>query len=227
MRRSIRFIVWSALVVGVSAGCQSNTAPEEFVPQALPAAALDVPASTDGATQIAILSGGCFWTVEAVFEHVKGVEDVVSGYAGGTAATAQYAMITGGSTDHAESVRIIFRPSQITYGQILRVFFSVAHDPTMIDSQYPDAGREYRSEVFYANEEQRKVALAYIAQLDAARILPKRIATRVDPLVAFYPAEEEHQDYLAQHQSEPYIVTFGLPKLDALERFFPELYRTP
>ena len=225
MYHPIRFILWSALLAAVSTGCQSTTESEEWHLQALPAAALDIPASPDGAPQIAILAGGCFWTVEAVFEHVKGVEDGVNGYAGGTAATAHYDMILSGSTNHAESVRITFRPSQITYGQILHVFFSAAHDPTQIDSQYPDSGPEYRSEIFYANEEQRKVALAYIAQLDDARILPKRIATRVDPLDAFYPAEVEHQNYLAQHRSEAYIVSFGLPKLVTLERFFPERYR--
>lgn len=224
MRAPIRSPTWP-LFVAVIAGCGSTT-PEERLERPVPPPALDVPASADGALQTAVLSGGCFWGVEAVFEHVKGVKDVVSGYAGGAAETAHYDMVTTGTTGHAESVRISFDPAQISFGQILRVFFSAAHDPTQIDEQGPDLGPQYRSEIFAVNESQRTVALAYIAQLDGARIFSRPIATHVDPLVAFYVAEDDHQDYLAKHRGDPYIVTFDLPRLALLERFFPELYRT-
>ena len=225
MRAPSRPPVWP-LFVAVLVGCSSSTVPEDLLARPVPPAALDMPPSADGALQTAVLSGGCFWGVEGVFEHVKGVVDVVSGYAGGAPDKARYDMVTLGTTGHAESVRIQFDPAQITYGQILRVFFSAAHDPTQVDQQGPDLGPQYRSNIFYANDQQRTVALAYIAQLTAGRIFSRPIATRVDPLDVFYLAEDEHQDYLAYHLSEPYIVTFDLPRLALLERFFPELYRT-
>jgi peptide-methionine (S)-S-oxide reductase len=226
MRVVTRFCGFALVAVMVMA-CQSTTTSEEDTFTTLPSPKLDVSVAAGGALQTAVVAGGCFWGVEAVFEHLKGVEEVVSGYSGGTAATAHYAMVTSGTTGHAESVRIVFRPSEITYGQILRVFFSIAHDPTQIDQQYPDSGPQYRSDIFYGNEEQRKVAAAYIAQLDATKLLPKRIATRVDPLDVFYPAEQEQQGYLARHLGDDYIVTFDLPRLAALQRHFPELYRAP
>ena len=225
MRGPLRYFAWPLLLVAVGVGCESTT-PGSRLEEPLPPAALDMPTAADGALQTVVLSGGCVWGVEAVFEHVKGIKDVVSGYSGGAAETARYDLITTGTTGHAESVSITFDPAQITYGQILRVFFSVAHDPTQVDGQYPDDGPHYRSNIFYANDQQRTVALAYITQLEATRLFPRRIATRVDPLVAFYRAEDDHQDYLANHLTEPYIVTFDLPRLALLERFFPELYRT-
>jgi peptide-methionine (S)-S-oxide reductase len=205
-------------------GC-GPTQPEEPKDLILPTPLLDVSPSGDGALQTAILAGGCFWGVEAVFEHVRGVASVVSGYAGGTAETANYDEVTTGSTGHAETVEIRFDPRVVTYGKLLQIFFSVAHDPTQVDAQYPDFGPQYRSNVFYLDEEQAEVARAYIAQLGAAGVFRIRIATRVDALERFYPAESEHQDYLPNHLGEPYIILFDLPKLEQLKRIFPELYR--
>ncbi|NEX23301.1 peptide-methionine (S)-S-oxide reductase MsrA [Thiorhodococcus mannitoliphagus] len=176
-------------------------------------------------TQTAVLGGGCFWGVEAVFEHVRGVSDVVSGYAGGDANTATYRRVSSGRTSHAESVRITYDPSQVTYGQLLKVFFEVAHDPTQRDRQGPDVGTQYRSAIFYANEEQARIAQAYIDQLNAAGVYAKPIVTQVTPLEGFYDAEAYHQDYLPRHPTQPYIVIHDQPKLTELERRLPELYR--
>jgi peptide-methionine (S)-S-oxide reductase len=177
-----------------------------------------------GATEIAVLAGGCFWGVEAVFEHVKGVKNVVSGYSGGSASTAKYEIVGSGRTGHAESVKISFDPSQVSYGQLLKVFFSVAHDPTELNRQGPDTGTQYRSAIFYADEEQKRTAEAYIAQIQAARIFPRAIVTQVAPLRAFYAAEAYHQDYLVNHPTQPYIVINDLPKVASLQRQFPDLY---
>ncbi|NEV60832.1 peptide-methionine (S)-S-oxide reductase MsrA [Thiorhodococcus minor] len=176
-------------------------------------------------TQTAVLGGGCFWGVEAVFEHVRGVEDVVSGYAGGDADSATYRRVSSGRTDHAESVRITYDPSQVTYGQLLKVFFEVAHDPTQLNRQGPDVGTQYRSAIFYDSEEQKRIAEAYIAQLDASGIYSGPIVTQVTPLEGFYDAEAYHQDYLPRHPTQPYIVIHDQPKLTELERRLPELYR--
>ena len=176
------------------------------------------------ATETAVLAGGCFWGVEAVFEHVKGVKNVVSGYSGGSASTAKYEIVGSGRTGHAESVKISFDPSQVSYGQLLKVFFSVAHDPTELNRQGPDTGTQYRSAIFYADEEQKRTAEAYIAQLQAARIFPRAIVTQVVPLNAFYAAEAYHQDYLVNHPTQPYIVINDLPKVASLQRQFPDLY---
>jgi peptide-methionine (S)-S-oxide reductase len=181
--------------------------------------------SGDGTLQVAVLAGGCFWGVEAVFEHVRGVESVVSGYAGGSAESATYDEVTSGLTGHAESVEIRFDPRVVSYGKLLQIFFSVAHDPTQINAQYPDIGPHYRSMVFSRDDEQEEVARAYISQLEAADVFRSRIATRVNPLESFYPAESEHQDYLPNHLDEPYIIIYDLPKLERLKRLFPELYR--
>jgi peptide-methionine (S)-S-oxide reductase len=178
-------------------------------------------------TEIAILAGGCFWGVEAVFEHVKGVVEVVSGYAGGSEEQAVYDLVVSGLTGHAESVRIVFDPEQVTYGRLLQVYFSVAHDPTQLDRQGPDYGKHYRSHVFHVDQAQRDVVTAYIDQLTDEGLFPRAIVTRLDPLEAFYLAEEEHQDFVARNPEEPYVVFYDLPKLENLRRLFPELYRVP
>ena len=187
-----------------------------------PPPAVDAPISSD--TQTAVLSGGCFWGVQGVFEHVKGVKQVLAGYSGGLAGTANYETVSTGTTGHAESVKIEFDPREISYGRILQVFFSVALDPTMKDAQGPDEGTQYRSEVFYTSPEQQRVAQAYVAQLDAAHVYGKPIATRIDRMEAFYPAEAYHQDFLVNHPDYPYIVVNDMPKVNALKRLFPTLY---
>ena len=175
--------------------------------------------------QTVVLAGGCFWGVDAVFKHVKGVSNVVSGYAGGSATTAQYEVVSTGTTGHAESVKITYDPSQISYSQLLRVFFSVVHDPTELNRQGPDVGPQYRSAIFYANAEQRQTGLAYIEQLKKAKVFTAPIVTQVVPLQGFYPAEEYHQNFLARHPEHPYIVYNDLPKLRALEKHFPALHK--
>jgi peptide-methionine (S)-S-oxide reductase len=190
---------------------------------AIPAPAVDAPLAA-GPLQTAVLSGGCFWGVQAVFEHVRGVRHVWAGYSGGAADTAQYEVVSTGTTGHAESVRILFDPAEVSYGELLRVFFSVAHDPTELNRQGPDVGTQYRSEIFYANADQRRIALAYIAQLERAHVFRARIVTRVDPLKGFYRAEGYHQDYLVHHPHDPYIVFNDLPKLASLKRLLPDVY---
>lgn len=175
--------------------------------------------------QTAVFAGGCFWGVDAVFKHVKGVSEVVSGYAGGNAATAHYEMVSRGDTGHAEAVRIRFDPAKISYQQLLEVFFSVAHDPTQLNRQGPDAGSQYRSAIFFTSAEQQGIAHSYIQQLTAARIFSGPIVTQVVPLQQFYPAEEHHQNYLALHPYQPYIVFNDLPKLELLRKKFPALYQ--
>jgi peptide-methionine (S)-S-oxide reductase len=187
----------------------------------------DFPASPGNAVQTAVLAGGCFWGVEAVFERLKGVSDVVSGFAGGSKATAHYEIVSLGMTGHAEAVKITYDASQITFGQLLTVFFEVAHDPTELNRQGPDEGKQYRSSIFYANDQQREVAQAYIAQLDAARIYKRRIVTTVVPLDGFYAAEAYHQDFLRRNPTYPYIVYNDLPKLRHLETAFPDLIARP
>jgi peptide-methionine (S)-S-oxide reductase len=177
------------------------------------------------AEQTAVFAGGCFWGVDAVFKHIKGVTKVVSGYAGGAAATAEYETVSTGRTGHAESVQITFDSSQITYGQLLRIFFSVAHDPTELNRQGPDEGTQYRSAIFYANEDQKRVAEAYIAQLNQAKAFRKPIVTQVTPAKGFYPAEAYHQNYLERNPGNPYIVVNDLPKLGELKKQFPDLYK--
>ena len=173
----------------------------------------------------AVFAGGCFWGVDAVFKHVKGVENVVSGYAGGSAATAKYMLVGTGTTGHAESVQVTYDPSQVSYTDLLKVFFSVAHDPTQLNRQGPDVGTQYRSAIFYANPEQKTLAERYIAQLSAAKAFPRPIVTQVAPLDKFYPAEDYHQNYLALHPDQPYIVYNDLPKLEALKETYPSWYK--
>jgi peptide-methionine (S)-S-oxide reductase len=175
--------------------------------------------------ETAVFAGGCFWGVDAVFKHVKGVTDVVSGYSGGAAATAHYEMVSEGTTGHAESVRVRFDPARVSYQQLLQVFFSVAHDPTQLNRQGPDAGSQYRSAIFYTGDEQQKMAQGYIRQLTAARAYSAPIVTQVVPLQQFYPAEEHHQNYLALHPYQPYIIFNDMPKLKHLQEQFPALYR--
>ncbi len=175
--------------------------------------------------QIAVFAGGCFWGVDAVFKHVKGVSSVVSGYAGGGAATARYGVVSTGMTGHAESVKITYDPSQVSYSELLRVFFSVAHDPTQLNRQGPDVGSQYRSAIFYATRAEQETAQAYIDQLNKAGVFSGPIVTQVAPLERFYPAEEYHQNYLARHPDQPYIVFNDLPKVRRLQQQFPALYK--
>ncbi|MDN3554535.1 peptide-methionine (S)-S-oxide reductase MsrA [Halomonas maura] len=192
---------------------------------ALPPPSTTGPASAGDALHSAVLAGGCFWGIEAVFQHLDGVTDAVSGYSGGAARTADYRSVSAGRTRHAEAVRITYDPDRISYARLLQVFFSVAHDPTQLNRQGPDRGPQYRSAIFYADETQRRVAQAYIDQLEAAEVFDRPIVTRLDPLEAFYPAEPYHQDYAYHHPNQPYIVFNDLPKVANLERLFPGLYR--
>jgi peptide-methionine (S)-S-oxide reductase len=177
------------------------------------------------AEETAVFAGGCFWGVDAVFKHVKGVTDVVSGYSGGAAETAHYEMVSQGNTGHAESVRVHFNPAQVSYQQLLQVFFNVAHDPTQLNRQGPDTGSQYRSAIFYTSDEQRMIAQDYIRQLTAAHTFSAPIVTQVVPLQQFYPAEAHHQNYLALHPYQPYIVFNDMPKLEHLREKFPALYQ--
>jgi peptide-methionine (S)-S-oxide reductase len=184
-----------------------------------------VPASVPSGDATAVFAGGCFWGVDAVFKHVKGVKNVVSGYSGGSAATAKYMIVGTGTTGHAESVQVTYDPKEIRYADLLKVFFSVAHDPTELNRQGPDVGTQYRSAIFYGNPTQKTVAERYIAQLDAAKAFGKPIVTQVVALDKFYPAEAYHQNYLALHPDQPYIVYNDLPKLAALKKEYPAWYR--
>jgi methionine-S-sulfoxide reductase len=186
---------------------------------------LDPPAESRG-LKTAVVAGGCFWGVQGVYQHLKGVKNVLSGYAGGERSTADYEKVSGGSSGHAESVQIVYDPAQVSYGQILQVFFSVAHDPTQLNRQGPDVGTQYRSAIFYTDESQKQVAEAYIAQLDKSGVFGRRIVTRVDPLKGFYVAEDYHQDYLLKHPDQPYIAINDLPKVRNFERVLPALYNT-
>jgi peptide-methionine (S)-S-oxide reductase len=190
----------------------------------LPDAANDDPLSKARGTQTVVLAGGCFWGIQAVFEHVKGVTSATAGYSGGSANTAQYETVSTGRTGHAESVLVVYDPSQVSFGQILKVFFSVAHDPTELNRQGPDEGTQYRSAIFFANDAQRRIAQAYVEQLNRAKVFARPIVTQIAALQAFYPAEAYHQDYAEHHPDEPYIAMNDLPKLDHLKKTLPELY---
>ena len=202
-----------------SAGCRAAAKPP------IPAAASDAPLAQMPGRETAVFAGGCFWGTQSVFERVKGVLKTTAGYAGGSAETATYAQVTTETTGHAESVRVVYDPSKITYGQLLRVFFSVAHDPTQLNRQGNDVGTSYRSAIFYTNDEQRKISQAYIAQLDAAHVFPKPIVTQVVPLKGFYDAEQYHQDYALHNPDNPYIQVCDRPKIEALKAQFPELFQ--
>jgi peptide-methionine (S)-S-oxide reductase len=210
------------LVVGVAlAACSSIAASARPIPDP----AVDAPLASSKGEQIAVLAGGCFWGVEAVFEHVKGVSDVRSGYSGGSSETAQYEKVGTGETGHAESVKITYDPAQISYGQLLKVFFSVAHDPTELNRQGPDTGTQYRSAIFYANDEQKRIAHAYIDQLNQAKVFERPIITEVAALKSFNEAEAYHQNYLVNHPDEPYIVINDMPKVENLKKQLPSLYK--
>ena len=211
--------ILGALTLLTVAACSATDA----ATPSLPDPGVDAPKATAKGTA-AVFAGGCFWGIEAVFEHVKGVSQAVSGYAGGSADSATYQKVSSGATGHAESVSVTYDPSQITYGQLLKVFFSVAHDPTELNRQGPDVGTQYRSAIFFANDEQKRVAQAYITQLQAAKVFPRQIVTEVSPLKSFYAAEDYHQDYLAHNPNQPYIVFNDLPKIANLKRQFPQLY---
>jgi peptide-methionine (S)-S-oxide reductase len=191
----------------------------------IPAAVADDQTAHAPGKETAVFAGGCFWGTQSVFERVKGVLDTTAGYAGGTAATATYDQVSSETTGHAESVRVVYDPAQITYGQLLRIFFSVAHDPTQLNRQGPDVGTSYRSVIFYTSEEQRKISQDYIAQLDAAKVFPKPIVTQVVPLKGFYDAESYHQDYALHNPGNPYILVCDRPKVEALKQQFPELFK--
>ena len=192
--------------------------------RAVPAPAADAAPGT-APSETAVFAGGCFWGVQGVYQHTTGVTSAVSGYAGGERGTAHYEMVGSGETGHAESVQVTYDPRQVSYGRLLQVFFSVAHDPTTRNRQGPDVGPQYRSAIFPVNEEQARIARAYVAQLDAARVFKAKIVTTIEPGRSFYPAEAYHQDYLTRHPTDRYIVINDLPKIDDLKRLFPELYR--
>ena len=215
-------IAIAALVMSAAA---ATFAIAEQAPKRLPApAAAITSASAPSGMKTAVFAGGCFWGVQGVFGHVKGVKQAVSGYAGGAAATAHYEIVSTGLTGHAESVRVTYDPKVVSYGELLRVFFSAAHDPTEIDRQGPDDGTQYRSEIFTTDAGQAAEAHAYIKQLSAAHAFDRPIATKIEPLKAFYPAEAHHQDFLPQNPSYPYIVINDLPKVAAVKKLYPELY---
>ena len=190
-----------------------------------PAPAIDAKLTPQRFSETAVFAGGCFWGVQGVFQHVKGVKSATSGYAGGTVENPYYQLVLNGSTGHAESVQVSFDPSQITYGKLLMIFFSVAHDPTQKNRQGPDIGTQYRSAIFYANAEQKEIAEAYIAQINEAKVYDSAIATQVAPFGSFYQAEDYHQDYLAKHTDNAYIQVNDLPKIERLKQTYPELYR--
>jgi peptide-methionine (S)-S-oxide reductase len=218
-------LLTAALVVGVIGVAAIRSAPPAENARIIPAPAADVSAS-DAKNEVAVFAGGCFWGVQGVFQHVKGVKNAVSGYAGGQKRTANYEAVGGGDTGHAESVRVVFDPRQVTYGQLLQVFFSVAHNPTQLDRQGPDVGTQYRSAIFPTTGEQARVARAYIAQLNTARAFDAAIVTTIEQDRPFYEAEDYHQDFLSRNPTHRYIVTNDLPRIEELKRVFPQLYRS-
>ena len=226
--RKIRIAAWLAAIlapalIGLALLRSPLLAAE--APVIIAAPALDNPKSA-GPPQTAVLAGGCFWGVQGVFEHVRGVQKVIAGYAGGDRASAQYETVSSGGTGHAESVKIVFDPGTVSYGQLLQIAFSVVHDPTQLNRQGPDVGTQYRSAIFYGDEAQKRIAESYIAQLEKSGVFPRPIVTRVDPLKGFYPAEDYHQDYFYYNPNVPYIAMFDAPKLQNFKRTFPELYNS-
>jgi len=212
-------------IVAIVAALASNNASAAENAVALPNPAVDSARTGTPGTETAVVAGGCFWGIQAVFQHLKGVTSATSGYSGGAATTAEYEVISTGETGHAESVQIKFDPAQISYGQLLKVFFSVAHDPTQLNRQGPDTGSQYRSVIFYANDEQKQIAQGYIAQLGQAKIFPHPIVTQVAPLKSFFAAEDYHQNYATLHPDNPYIAINDAPKAEHLRQQFPELYK--
>jgi len=214
-----------AILIGVAGVLWSAQGPAAASAIPLPDPVVDQQLASDE-PQVAVLAGGCFWGVQAVFQHTNGVQLALSGYSGGMKTNPSYEEVTTGRTGHAESVQIKYNPREISYGQILKIYFSVVHDPTQLNRQGPDVGTHYRSAIFYANDEQKKIAEAYIAQLGQAGVFKSPIVTKVGPLTAFYPAEAYHQDYAIKHPTQPYIAIHDLPKVDNLKRLFPNMYRT-
>jgi peptide-methionine (S)-S-oxide reductase len=211
--------VLAMALLGISCSARADTVNKE-----IPVPAVDSPVAKG--REVAVLAGGCFWGLQGMFEHVKGVTKVVAGYSGGEKATANYEMVSTETTGHAESVEITFDRTQISYGRLLQLYFSVAHDPTQLNRQGPDSGPSYRSEIFYTSPAQERVARAYVAQLTNAKTFGSPIVTKIEPLKAFYPAEDYHQDYLIENPRQPYIVVNDLPKIEALRRVYPKLYRS-
>jgi|SRR5579863_9350138 len=224
MSRIARYLIPLGAALIIAAMVSRNGASAAGGPAVIPSPAVDAPLSA-GRVQTAVFSGGCFWGVQAVFQHVKGVISATSGYAGGEASTAQYEIVSTGQTGHAESVEVKYDPSKVSYGKLLQVFFSVAHDPTELNRQGPDEGTQYRSMISYTTDEQRKIAQAYIAQLDQAKVFSGRIVTQVVPLKAFYAAEGYHQNYATLHPNNPYIAINDAPKVEHLKQQLPDLYR--
>lgn len=218
MTRSL-FRTLPFLLAGSSLACSTATAAV-----AIPDPIVDARLATTKGEQTAVFAGGCFWGIEAVFDHVKGVKSATSGYSGGAANTAHYEMVSNGDTGHAESVRVTYDPSQVSFGQLLKVFFAVAHDPTELNRQGPDTGTQYRSAIFYGDEEQKRIAEAYITQLNQAKVFPRPIVTQIGALKAFYEAEDYQQDYVKHNPNQPYIVINDLPKVASLRKFLPQLY---
>jgi peptide-methionine (S)-S-oxide reductase len=222
------FLIAGLIFVGIGVLTWATTKPNDGRANSkavFPKPAFDAPLSSAKTTETAVVAGGCFWGIQGVFQHLKGVVSTTSGYSGGAANTAHYEDVSTGATGHAESVEIVFDTSQISYGQILMIYFSVAHNPTELNYQGPDHGTQYRSSIFYSDGQQKKIADAYIAQLDSAKVYSQPIVTQVVPLQAFYQAESYHQDYLKHHSYEPYIVINDLPKITSLKKQFPSLYR--
>lgn len=224
MSRASRYLIPAGVALLLAAVISRTGANASDKATALPAPLVDAPLAP-GKVETAVFSGGCFWGVQAVFQHVKGVISATSGYTGGNAITAHYEIVSTGETGHAESVEVKYDPSQVTYGELLRVFFSVAHDPTELNRQGPDEGTQYRSMISYTNEEQKKIAQEYINQLDQAKVFPRKIVTQVVRLNAFYQAEGYHQNYAALHPNNPYIAINDAPKVAHLKQELPDLYR--
>jgi peptide-methionine (S)-S-oxide reductase len=222
--KGMRLIVATATVAGSVYFINVNGAFAEAAVK-IPPPVIDVPADLNISPQTAVFAGGCFWGIQAVFQHTKGVLNAVSGYAGDEKETADYRSVSTGKTGHAESVQVTYDSRQISYGKLLQIYFSVAHDPTQLNKQYPDTGTQYRSAIFYQDADQKRIAEQYISQLDAAKVYRNKIVTQLNPLTAYYPAESYHQDYATLHPQSGYISRFDLPKIANLKRLFPEQYR--
>jgi peptide-methionine (S)-S-oxide reductase len=218
--RTLLHSIIAVVLAGSLTGCMAHAASRTPIP----AANADVPLAKSHGKQTAVFAGGCFWGTQAVFERVKGVLKTTAGYSGGSAPNPTYDQVSSETTGYAESVKVVYDPSKITYGQLLRIFFSVAHDPTQLNRQGPDVGTSYRSAIFYANDEQKRLANEYIQQLDAAHVFPAKIVTEVTPLKGFYAAEDYHQDYALHHPENPYILVCDRPKIAALKEQFPDLF---
>jgi peptide-methionine (S)-S-oxide reductase len=213
-----------AILLGIAGVLWSAQGPAAASAIPLPDPVVDQQ-TAGGEPQVAVIAGGCFWGVQAVFQHTKGVQLALSGYSGGMKTNPTYEEVTTGRTGHAEAVQIKYNPREISYGQILKIFFSVAHDPTQLNRQGPDSGTQYRSAIFYSNDEQKKIAEAYVAQLGQASAFTSPIVTKIGQLAAFYPAESYHQDYAIKHPTQPYIAIHDLPKVENLKKLFPDFYR--